>query len=119
MRFTADMSPGGRASLYHDLAAGRRLELDALSGAVVRFGEAVAVGTPMNRAVYAALKPHDLEARGEPPGPYAPPRGGGPAPPAGRGGRPLSGRGRCPAPGAEEAGGSRQRNRTPGQRPDQ
>ena len=65
MRFTADMPPGGRASLYHDLAAGKRLELDALSGAVVRFGEAIGVGTPMNRAIYAALKPHDLKACGE------------------------------------------------------
>jgi len=65
MRFTADMPPGGRASLYHDLAAGKRLELDALSGAVVRFGEAMGVATPMNRAIYAALKPHDLKACGE------------------------------------------------------
>lgn len=65
MQFCAGMSPGSRASLYHDLAAGRRLELDALAGAVVRFGEAVGVATPMNRAIYAALKPHDLKARGE------------------------------------------------------
>jgi 2-dehydropantoate 2-reductase len=65
IRFTSGMPPDARASLYHDLAAGKRLELDALSGAVVRFGEAVGVGTPMNRAIYAALKPHDLKTRGE------------------------------------------------------
>jgi 2-dehydropantoate 2-reductase len=65
IRFTSGMPPDARASLYHDLAAGKRLELDALSGAVVRFGEAVGVGTPMNRAIYAALKLIDMKTRGE------------------------------------------------------
>jgi 2-dehydropantoate 2-reductase len=65
MHFTAGMPPGSRTSLYHDLVAGKRLELDALSGAVDRFGETVGIGTPMNRAIYAALKPHDKKARGE------------------------------------------------------
>jgi 2-dehydropantoate 2-reductase len=65
LRFTASMPAGGRASLYHDLAAGRRLELDALPGAVIRYGEAAGVPTPMNLAIYAALKPHDMKARGE------------------------------------------------------
>jgi len=65
MQFTAGMHPGSRASLYHDLVAGKRLELDALAGTVVRFGEATGVATPMNRAIYAALRPHDLRARGE------------------------------------------------------
>jgi 2-dehydropantoate 2-reductase len=65
LRFTAAMPSGGRASLYHDLAAGRRLELDALPGAVIRYGEATGVATPMNRAIYAALKPYDMKARGE------------------------------------------------------
>ena len=65
MQFTAGMSAGSRSSLSHDLVAGKRLELDAMAGAVVRFGEAVGVTTPMNRAIYAALKPFDLRARGE------------------------------------------------------
>ena len=64
MQFTARMHPGSRASLYHDLAAGKRLELEALAGTVVRFGEALRVATPMNLAIYAALKPSDLRARG-------------------------------------------------------
>ena len=62
MQSVDGLAPGGRASLYHDLAAGKRLELDALAGAVVRFGEETGVAIPMNRAIYAALKPHDLKA---------------------------------------------------------
>ncbi len=65
MQFTDSLAPGSRASLYHDLAAGKWLELDALAGAIVRFAEETGVVTPMNRAIYAALKPHDLKARGE------------------------------------------------------
>lgn len=65
MQFTDGLGPESRASLYNDLAAGKRLELDALAGAVVRFGEEIGVATPMNRAIYAALKLHDLKARGE------------------------------------------------------
>ena len=48
---------GARGSMSHDLAAGRRLELDALTGTVVRLGHEHRVPTPLNRAVYAALKP--------------------------------------------------------------
>jgi 2-dehydropantoate 2-reductase len=50
--------PGMRASLYQDLAAGKRMELDALAGAVVRMGRAVGVPTPLNFAVLGALRPH-------------------------------------------------------------
>lgn len=54
-------SPGGphiRSSLYHDLVAGRRMELDSLSGAVVRMGREMGVPTPLSFAVVAALRPH-------------------------------------------------------------
>jgi 2-dehydropantoate 2-reductase len=63
--FSAGMAPGSRSSLYHDLVTGKRLEVDALAGTVVRFGDATGVPTPMNRAIYAALKPYDLRARGD------------------------------------------------------
>lgn len=43
------------SSMHHDLEAGRRLELDWLSGGVAELGEAVNVPTPMNRAVSAIL----------------------------------------------------------------
>ena len=44
--------------MSHDLLAGRRLELDALNGTVVRLGRQAGVPTPLNFAVYAALKPY-------------------------------------------------------------
>jgi 2-dehydropantoate 2-reductase len=50
--------PAIHGSLYYDLAAGRRLEIDTLNGAVVRLGRKRAVPTPANFAVYAALKPY-------------------------------------------------------------
>jgi 2-dehydropantoate 2-reductase len=46
-----------RGSMAYDLLAGRRLELDTLNGTVVRLGAEVGTPTPMNRAIYAALKP--------------------------------------------------------------
>lgn len=52
------VAPETTSSLHHDLAAGRRLELDALHGHAVRLGERLGVPTPMCFAVYAALKPH-------------------------------------------------------------
>jgi ketopantoate reductase len=48
-----------------DLAAGNRLEVDTLNGAVVRLGQGRGVPTPLNFAVAAALAPH---AAGRPPG---------------------------------------------------
>ena len=56
--FNASIEPEARSSLYHDLAAGRRLELEALNGTVVRLGREHGVPTPFNFAVYAALKPY-------------------------------------------------------------
>jgi 2-dehydropantoate 2-reductase len=55
---TEKLEPWSRGSLYHDLAAGRRLELETLQGAVVRLGREHDVPTPVNFAVYAALKPY-------------------------------------------------------------
>jgi len=47
-----------KASMLHDLEAGRRLELPWLSGAVVRLGERHGIATPANRTIVAALTPH-------------------------------------------------------------
>jgi 2-dehydropantoate 2-reductase len=55
--FTA-FRPGLYGSMYHDLAAGRRMELEGLNGTVVRLGEARGVPIPLNFAVYAALRPY-------------------------------------------------------------
>lgn len=46
------------ASMYIDLERGRRLELDAFNGAVVRLAAEVGVETPVNRFFYLALRPH-------------------------------------------------------------
>ena len=46
------------SSLHHDLAEGKRLELEALHGHAVRLGERLGIPTPMVFAVYAALKPY-------------------------------------------------------------
>jgi 2-dehydropantoate 2-reductase len=47
-----------RASMLHDLAAGNRLEAPWLCGAVVRMAQEHGLAAPVNRAIYAALKPY-------------------------------------------------------------
>ena len=54
----ANMDPEGRSSQLQDLEAGRRLELEFLNGTAVRLGRELDVPTPLNFAIYAALKPH-------------------------------------------------------------
>ncbi|HJS76866.1 MAG TPA: 2-dehydropantoate 2-reductase [Burkholderiales bacterium] len=46
-----------RASMAHDLDAGNRLEAPWLCGAVARMSAEAGLEAPVNRAVYAALKP--------------------------------------------------------------
>jgi 2-dehydropantoate 2-reductase len=58
MDFFGGMEPSMRGSMYYDLAAGRRLELEVLNGAVVRLGSEHEISTPINFAIYAALKPY-------------------------------------------------------------
>jgi 2-dehydropantoate 2-reductase len=47
-----------KASLLHDLEAGGRLEAPWLCGAVARMAAEAGLDAPVNRAVYAALKPY-------------------------------------------------------------
>ena len=51
------LEPWAVGSMAHDLASGRRLELESLNGTVVRLGRAKGVPIPLNFAIYAALKP--------------------------------------------------------------
>jgi 2-dehydropantoate 2-reductase len=54
-----DMLPAEmKASMLHDLEAGRRLEAPWLSGAVVRMAAQAGTGAPISRALYAAVKPY-------------------------------------------------------------
>lgn len=58
LRTAAGLGPDTTSSLAHDLARGRRLELETLHGYAVHLGERLGVPTPAIFAVYAALKPH-------------------------------------------------------------
>jgi 2-dehydropantoate 2-reductase len=60
--------PNARSSQYYDLMAGQRLELESLSGALVRLARARGVPTPLNFAIYAALKPYVNGPPGPEPG---------------------------------------------------
>ncbi len=55
--FAEGLEPDSRSSLYNDLAHGRRMELDALHGTVVRLAERYGIPVPASRAVYSLLKP--------------------------------------------------------------
>ena len=57
---------GARPSLLEDLVDGRRLELESITGVIVQLGRQVGVPTPMNVAIYAALKPYAEGASGLP-----------------------------------------------------
>lgn len=50
----------GRASLAKDFLESRPVELEGLTGTVVRLGRAAGVPTPVNDALYAVLKPAAL-----------------------------------------------------------
>jgi 2-dehydropantoate 2-reductase len=50
--------PTHRTSMFEDLLEGKRLEVEALNGTLVRLGSEHGVETPLNFAVYAALKPY-------------------------------------------------------------
>lgn len=58
LAFIDTLSPDMTASMHHDLAAGRRLELAWLSGGVVELGDAVGVPTPVHRVVRDVLLLH-------------------------------------------------------------
>ncbi|MGA7380362.1 MAG: 2-dehydropantoate 2-reductase [Terriglobales bacterium] len=59
-----DATPAdGTASMQRDLAAGRPSELEAVIGAVVRFGDQAGVATPAMDYVYASLLPQERRAR--------------------------------------------------------
>lgn len=55
--FLDGMPDGMKSSMLVDLEQGRRLELEHLSGAVVRFARELGVAVPVHQTAYAALKP--------------------------------------------------------------
>ena len=60
MTFSDNAPPGMKASMFHDLEAGNRLELDWLTGKVVALGHELGVPVPASEAVYAAVKLHRM-----------------------------------------------------------
>jgi 2-dehydropantoate 2-reductase len=62
MAFAEGLPPEATSSMQRDVAAGRLFELEALTGSVVRYGQDAGVPTPVNRVLYAILKPHLLSA---------------------------------------------------------
>jgi 2-dehydropantoate 2-reductase len=57
------LSPEMKPSMLLDLEQGRPLELENVTGVVVRLGKELGVETPVNRFIYAALKLHADGAR--------------------------------------------------------
>jgi len=58
MTFADTLHADMKASLLHDLEAGGRLEAPWLCGAVARMARESGIEAPVNRAVFAALKPY-------------------------------------------------------------
>jgi 2-dehydropantoate 2-reductase len=55
--FARELEASSTSSLHYDLTHGRRMELEALHGTVVRLGSARGIPVPMSEAVYAILRP--------------------------------------------------------------
>lgn len=64
LALAARLEPHVASSLASDLAQGKRLEVEALHGTLVRYGQDAGIPTPAAAAVYAALLPHHLLATG-------------------------------------------------------
>lgn len=59
LRYVDSVPATMRSSLLIDLQQGKRIEVEALAGSVVRRGRAVGVATPMMLALYCVLKPYE------------------------------------------------------------
>jgi len=59
------LAPETTSSMQRDIMAGRPSELEAQTGAVVRFGRKNGVPTPVHDAIYAQLLPLEQKARGQ------------------------------------------------------
>jgi 2-dehydropantoate 2-reductase len=57
------LPPETTSSMQRDIMEGRPSELEAQTGAVVRFGEKTGVATPVHDAMYAELAPLERDAR--------------------------------------------------------
>lgn len=60
--FVQSLPPAARASTAVDLEHGRRLEIEWVTGAVVRLADALDLPVPVNRTLYGLLHPYRLGA---------------------------------------------------------
>ena len=58
LEYLTKLPPSTRSSLLIDLSQGKRIEVEALQGSVVRRGARAGVPTPIMAALYAVLRPH-------------------------------------------------------------
>jgi 2-dehydropantoate 2-reductase len=58
-KYIESIPPTTRSSLLIDLQQGKRIEIEALPGSVVRRGRAAGVPTPIMETLYSVLKPHE------------------------------------------------------------
>ncbi|MDA1312535.1 MAG: 2-dehydropantoate 2-reductase [Acidobacteria bacterium] len=65
MRRVDDLPAGATASMHRDIAAGLPSEFEFQVGTVVRYGREAGTPTPVQSAIYAALLPSELLARGQ------------------------------------------------------
>lgn len=61
---TAESLSSGYSSMHQDFHAGKRLEIDALNGEVVRLGREADIPTPVNLTLYAAVSLIDRSRHG-------------------------------------------------------
>ena len=59
IKYIESVPPTMRSSLLIDLQQGKKIEVEALPGSVVRRGRAASVDTPMMLALYSVLKPYE------------------------------------------------------------
>ncbi len=58
-QFSLNLKPGVKPSMQLDVEQGKRIEIDALNGAVVRLGATKGIKTPVHQTIYVGLKMED------------------------------------------------------------
>ncbi len=65
MAIVEALEPGVTSSLQRDVADGRRFELEAFSGTIVRLARKHGLDVPVHDAIYGLLRPMLTRAEGE------------------------------------------------------
>lgn len=60
------MDKNARSSMWEDLQAGRRTEIDHLQGEIIRLADQVGLAAPLNRRVFALVKEAETAKNGSP-----------------------------------------------------